>query len=115
MRRAGRSKGQSVSSPSIEDDEKAGKLRQRDQNRAMQVVLFLGILSLIFLVAIVKLHHTPHKRSMRHGYKATMETQKTFLPPNSIYRLSAENGSGTPTSLVQYAGMVSLVVNVASL
>jgi hypothetical protein len=114
-RRAGNKKDQKVSLPSIEDDEKGNKLRKRDQNRATQVAVFLGILSLIFLVATVKLHHTPHKRSVRLGTKVTMETQKTHLPPNSIYRLSAKNGSGTQTPLEQYAGMVSLVVNVASL
>jgi hypothetical protein len=82
----------------------------------VQMVLFLGILSVVFLVAIVKLHHTPHKRSMRHGFnKNIVETQMTHLPPNSIYRLSVENSSGKQESLAQYAGMVSLVVNVASL
>ena len=110
------SRDQTVSSPFVEDDEKAGKLRQRDQNRAVQVMLFLGILSVIFLVAIVKLHHTPNKRSMRHGFnKNVVQSQKTPLPPNSIYRLSVENSSGKQESLEQFVGMVSLVVNVASL
>lgn len=110
------SRDQTVSSPFVEDNEKAGKLRQRDQNRAVHVMLFLAIMSVIFLVAIVKLHHTPNKRSMRHGFNNNIvQSQKTHLPPNSIYRLSVENSSGKQESLEQYAGMVSLVVNVASL
>jgi hypothetical protein len=79
MRRGGSNMNQIVSSPSsIEQaDEKAVKLRERDQNRCMQIVLFLGILSLVFVVIVVKLHHTPNKRSIRHGYnKATTMVMK---------------------------------------
>jgi hypothetical protein len=90
MRRAGSNRDQIVPSPSIEADEKADKLRQRDQNRFLQVVLFLGILSLIFLVGIVKLHHTPGKRAMRHGYKATMVKQTTIESDEAITNSSAK-------------------------
>lgn len=35
------------------------------------------------------------------------------LPLNSIYRLTVPDIQGTPTSLLQFSGMISLVVNVA--
>ena len=39
----------------------------------------------------------------------------TFLPPNSIYKLSVEDATGQEVSLEKYAGIVTLVVNVACL
>jgi len=119
MRRAVSSTGgkESPSSPTFNDDEKAGKLRQRQESRVVKAFFFLGLLVLVFLVAIVKLHHTPKYRSVgvrrRHSQEAVAQ-KHNLLPLQSIYRLSVENKDGQQESLEQYAGMVSLVVNVAS-
>ena len=115
---------ESLSPPSpatIMDDEKAGKLRQRNESRVVKALLLLGLLVFIFLVAIVKLHHTPKYRSVsvrRRPLPIQSEqssAQHNTLPLSSIYRLSVENKDGNLESLQPYAGMVSLVVNVASL
>ena len=45
-----------------DSNEKAGKLRQRHESRLVRVVFFLGILSFIFVVAIVKLNHSPRNK-----------------------------------------------------
>lgn len=103
-------------------DEKTQKLQKRNESRLVRVFLFLGMLCFIFLVAIVKLHHTPdHKKyrsaSVRRRHQDQQQQQDhdaSLLPLNSIYRLEVENNTGKQESLAQYAGMVSLVVNVAS-
>jgi len=101
--------------------EKEEKLKDRESKRIMKVFLFLGALSLIFVVAIVKMRHSKYTpRSLRVQENIHSKTEKgshretTFLPPNSIYRLKVKDYHGALTSLEKYAGMVSLVVNVAS-
>lgn len=116
-----------ASTSSLDLDEKAGKLRQRDESRLMRVFLFLGMLCFVFLVAIVKLHHIPSQKKYRSVSVRRRKDEKQVkqqqqqhdsnlltLPLNSIYRLEVENNQGQQESLSQYAGMVSLVVNVAS-
>jgi glutathione peroxidase len=102
-----------------EDGEKQGKLKRSAEQRMTSVLGFLGILCLVFLVAIVKLKHSPHgPRALRHKAEAAAlavhHGEDTTLPPNSIYRLMVEDGTGSPIKLTPYSGMVSLVVNVAS-
>lgn len=111
-----------TASSNADDDEKDGKLRHHDHNRILQVGGYLGFLSLIFIVAIVKLRHNPsYKRSIRRGsslagVNITQQESSSLarVPVNSIYRLSVETASGELEPLQKYAGMVSLVVNVAS-
>jgi hypothetical protein len=102
-----------------EDGEKQGKLKKRSAEQRMTVFGFLGVLCLVFLVAIVKLKHSPHgPRALRHKAEEAAllvhHGEDTTLPPNSIYRLMVEDGTGSPIKLTPYSGMVSLVVNVAS-
>lgn len=118
MRRTMSSKEENSSVSTLDnDDEKAGKLRKRDESRVSRAMLYLGLLSFVFIVAIVKLHHT-----RRHGvnirrrrqYDAQKAHDNNLLPFNSIYRLSVEDKDGLFVTLSPYSGMVSLVVNVAS-
>jgi hypothetical protein len=100
-----------------EDGEKQGKLKRFDQQRMTSVFVFLAVLCLVFLAAIVKLKHSRYSpRSLRHKPASIVQNQHgelTSLPPNSIYRLEIQDGLGSPFTL-DYSGMVSLVVNVAS-
>lgn len=108
--------------------EKGGKIRRRQKSKLQNGLLFLGIMSLIILVAMVKLRHNEkHNSSLRSRAlnKRGMESHdlglvppqhgSTFLPPNSIYKLSVEDATGQEVSLEKYAGIVTLVVNVACL
>lgn len=104
------------------DGEKQEKLRRKEQQRMNSVFGFLGVLCLVFVVAIVKLKHSPYSsppRALRHKIEAFGQAhhqplQSTALPPHSIYRLETQDGRGLTHKLDQYSGLVSLVVNVAS-
>jgi uncharacterized membrane protein len=114
------SRGESVD----EDEQKGGKKKQLEQKRMSNVIIFLGFFSIVFLCAMIKLKHSAARytpRSLRNpakhsepGSKKVVYPSQSFLPPNSIYRLSIEDGKGHLTSLEKYTGMVTLVVNVAS-
>mmetsp|Transcript_29166 Transcript_29166/g.44097 ORF Transcript_29166/g.44097 Transcript_29166/m.44097 type:complete len:126 (-) Transcript_29166:505-882(-) len=99
--------------------EKEEKLQRSHQQRTSIVFSFLGVLAFFFLVAIVKIKHSPYGpnalRSHRKQQQDSVSSHNNniMLPPNSIYRLSVEDGQGSPLSLEKFAGMVSLVVNVA--
>jgi hypothetical protein len=108
--------------------EKGGKIRRRQKSQFQNACLFLGIMSLISLVSIVKLRHSgKHNSSLRSRALNKQGIQShdlqlippqhgsTFLPPNSIYKLSVEDATGKEVSLEKYAGIVTLVVNVACL
>lgn len=107
-----------------EDEQKGGKKKQLEQKRMSNVIVFLGFFSIVFLCAVIKLKHSAARntfRSLRNpaknsepGGKKVVYPSQSFLPPNSIYRLSVEDGKGQLTSLEKYTGMVTLVVNVAS-
>ena len=111
----------SVARVNIDDDERKGrKFEQMKQKQLANVLLLFGFFCLVFLAAIVKLKHLSRyaPRSLRKT-RPVLERKvhpyaSPFLPPNSIYRLSVEDGHGQPTLLDKYAGMVTLVVNVAS-
>eukprot|EP00980_Cylindrotheca_fusiformis_P029907 scaffold24027_cov132-Cylindrotheca_fusiformis.AAC.2 len=114
-----------------EDDDKGGKLRRRRQSQARSIGACLGLFCFLLLVLMVKMNHhdkyTPSKlrRHNRHSdpvAAAALEAKGvgevvggTFLPPDSIYRLSVPDMSGNLVSLEKYSGMVSLIVNVACL
>ena len=107
-----------------EDDRKGEKFKRVEQKRMSNVLIFLGFFSLVFLAAIIKVKHninryTPRSLRKSSGKQSDLVSPKvypapSFLPPNSIYRLSVEDGQGKMMSLEKYAGMVTLVVNVAS-
>jgi hypothetical protein len=113
-----------------EDDDKGGK-RRRKQSRARSAAAFFAILGFLFLVVMVKLNHQqkyipPKLRSAARAYSRALKnhppdssltgnTADTFLPPNSIYKLSVPDLSGSLVSLEKFYGMVTLVVNVACL
>jgi glutathione peroxidase len=109
--------------------EKGGKIRRQQKSQFQNALLFLGIMSLIFLVTIVKLRHgtKTHNSLLRSRVLNKQgigsldldlvppQHGSTFLPPNSIYKLSVEDATGQEVSLEKYAGIVTLVVNVACL
>lgn len=107
-----------------DDGEKEGKLKNMESQRMKNVFIFLGALCLVFVLAVVSLNPSGSLYSptflRQKDEKSSSGSNKhhrrttTFLPPNSIYRLSAEDGKGKMTSLEKYAGKVSLIVNVAS-
>lgn len=130
-------KGQSgEKSSNREDGEKVGKIRRQQESRLLSALAFLAILCFTFLVAIVKLRHNTQTspRSSSHSSLSQLRSRKTsdidnsielqppshqhdnlLLPPHSIYKLSVPDANGNPTSLEKFAGMVTLIVNVACL
>ena len=115
----------SPTEPNMDEDERKGeKFKRVEQKRMSNVLVFLGFFSLIFLAAIIKVKHNINRYTPRSLRKSSGKNSdqvgpkvypsSTFLPPNSIYRLSVENGKGQMMSLEKFAGMVTLVVNVAS-
>ena len=104
--------------PTDEDGEKQGKLKRSDKKQLTNVFIFLGILCTVFLLAILKLKHSPQNtlRALRHTSSFPnhiKQGETTSLPPNSIYRVEVQGELGVPFKLNQFAGMVALVVNVA--
>jgi hypothetical protein len=102
-----------------EDDEKDSKVQRIEEKRLMKVFTFLGILSIIFLVAITRVRHNRYEfparmRNSRHLKHIENNQKGVALPSDSIYLLSVADSNGVDTRLSIYAGMVSLVVNVAS-
>lgn len=110
---------EAADSGGLDPGEKDGKQRLDERRQTTIALLFMGVLSFMFLVAIVKTKHNKYRgraglRSSREDYAGRDLSPATFLPPNSIYRLSVMDGEGEMTSLQKYAGQISLVVNVAS-
>lgn len=105
--------------PPDEDDEKQGKLKRSDKKRLTIVFVGLGILCTVFLVAVFKLKRFPQNSLRALRQKSSFRNQfqpgeATSLPPNSIYRVEVQGALGSlPFKMNQFAGMVSLVVNVA--
>jgi hypothetical protein len=111
-----------------EDGEKGSKIRRRQHSQFHRILLFLGLGLMLSLVVMVKFRHknkyTPSKlrsssRSLnqRESHESSVELMDagSFLPPNSIYKLSVEDNLGKMLSLEKYHGMVTLIVNVACL
>lgn len=102
---------------SYDEDEKAAKLIRRARAKYMNMLLATGLVLTVLSVMMVKVHHSPkmrggHQRQPYHHRGATLR-DVALLPPDSIYRLTVENAHGALTSLMEYAGRVTLVVNTA--
>lgn len=109
--------------------EKTRKIQRQEESRTKNALVFLGIMTLLFVAAMVRIrHHNPesstssslrsHKR--RHASESLALDQldlhhKPFVPPDSIYSLSVKDITGGMVSLDKFQGMVTLVVNVACL
>jgi len=96
--------------------EKEEKLERSNKQRLSFVFSFLGTLAFLFLVSFVKMKHSPYGPNAvrsRREQKGLSQNSNMVLPPNSIYRLTVQDSRGSPLSLERFAGMVSLVVNVA--
>lgn len=119
-----------------EDGEKSSKIQRQQESRTKNAMVFLGIFSLIFVVAMVKLRHNhavksvtreaSSLRSLRNANRRAEESvaleevtrgeqHAAFIPPHSIYSLSVEDITGSMVSLEKFHGLVTLVVNVACL
>lgn len=57
-------------------------------------------------------HHQHHHEADVQSASSSM-SQESLLPPDSIYRSTIADIHGVPQHLSQYAGYVSLIVNVA--
>lgn len=104
----------------VDEDEAKGRKFEREQaKRSSILVMCFGLFGIMFLAAIIKVKHGVTKYTPRSLRQVDKKIQKdfppsSFLPPNSIYRLSVEGGNGQRISLEKFVGMVTLVVNVAS-
>lgn len=107
------------------DGEKDGKIamQRRQQSKLKLLLMVLGIIAILSLVVMVKLRHAQkyapklRKRSLHKGKSEELKLVDpgSFIPPNSIYKLSVDDLFGNAVSLEKYYGMVTLVVNVACL
>jgi hypothetical protein len=61
---------------------------------------------------IMKHHHHDAKSSASTNHRHALP-QQNLLPPDSIYRSTVTDIHGSPQNLIQYAGSISLIVNVA--
>jgi hypothetical protein len=129
------------SNPSVErkarskragDGEKGSKIKKQQESRTRNALVFLGIMSLFFVAAMVKLRHNPSVSKSHHKLgslrsnkipqkevvaleEVTRGQKAVFIPPNSIYSLDVSNLTGNMVSLNKFHGMVTLIVNVACL
>lgn len=103
----------------VDEDEKAAKLIRRARARYLNMLLAAGLVLTFLSVMIVKMHHSPKMRgALRQQEQAAASRHVllkdvAMLPKDSIYRLNVENEQGELTSLMEYTGMVTLVVNTA--
>ena len=109
--------------------EQTRKIKRQEESRTTNALVFLGIMTLFFLAAMVKIrHHDPDSASSslrshqkrRHAAKEDTLKEidfhhKPFVPPDSIYSLTVPDITGSLVSLDKFRGMVTLVVNVACL
>lgn len=108
---------------SPDDEGKHRKVQRQQESRTKNALVFLGIMSMIFLTAMVKLRHNhdiPKSigslRSAKRQDSVALELHSApFIPPSSIYSLSVEDITGQMVSLKNFHGMVTLIVNVACL
>lgn len=130
------STGSSTSLDSSDASEKDGKIRRQERSQLLNGLVFLGIMSVVFLVAIVKSRHNQnsplsnrlrstgarrHPHEVLDGAAAQQleivppHNNQLFLPPHSIYKLSIPDANDQLVLLEKFAGLVTLVVNVACL
>ena len=103
----------------FDEDEKAAKLIRRARAKYMNMLLAAGLVLTVLSVMIVKMHHSPKMRGayrnkqLNDRQKGVSLKDAALLPKDSIYRLNVENQEGKLTSLMEYTGLVTLVVNTA--
>ena len=113
----------------FDDDEKAAKLLRRAHTKHLNMLLATGLILTVLSLMTIKAHHSLKLRgaalqqhpSNRHDQQHQQQQRRNEvdvvasarLPIDSIYRLQVENEHGALTSLLEYAGMVTLVVNTA--
>jgi hypothetical protein len=131
--------GSATSLDSGDAGEKGGKIRRQERSQLLNGLVFLGIMSVVFLVAIVKSRHnrnSPFSNRLRSSGDRRLprevsegggnagqqqleimppDNNQLFLPPHSIYKLSIPDATDQLISLEKFAGLVTLVVNVACL
>jgi len=113
---------------------KARKIKLQEESKTKNALVFLAVMTLIFIAAMVKLRHNHDVPKLRHfGQQKKLlrsnglvkkeipssiaelshVTKEVFIPPHSLYRLSVPDITGTTVALEKFYGMVTLVVNVA--
>ena len=103
---------------------KAGSEKKESGNR-IRIILMVGALCSIIVFAMLQFRgQTKASSSLRSRGIQQMDVDfpswnvphgGIMIPPNSIYRLSVEDANGKMVSLQRFAGLVTLVVNVACL
>ena len=105
---------------------KKGKQKYQKRGSTLLIAIACGVISLITLIYVAKQfsymtkHHVNSSLSIHHDTKTAQSEndrnnnhQNLHLPPDSIYRTELTDIYNKPQSLLQYAGSISLVVNVA--
>ena len=129
-------------STSNDDNELSEKLRKgkaRRHSRTNQIIVAaicsLAVLGTLIYVAslvnsnvasnllqfgnsakIAAIHNMKKRKSNHHHHDAIKSNsliQQNLLPPDSIYRSTMTDIHGTSRNLIQYAGSIALIVNVA--
>ena len=122
---------------SANDDDTAGKIHKKSKQQPRQkggssilIAIVSGIIALGTLYYIANKfsymtkHHVNSSLSIHHGGgEKKIENEEPNndhhhhshlqLPPDSIYRTKITDIHDTPQSLLQYAGSISLIINVA--
>jgi len=108
--------------------EKTNKIHKEEESRTRTALIFLGVMSLLFVAAMVKLRHNHDiPKSRNFGKLRSLGISKVsdalesvshineseFIPPNSLYQLSVSDITGATVSLSKFFGSVTLIVNVA--
>ena len=109
-------------------NEKTKKIRREEESRTRTALRFLGVMSLLFVAAMVKLRHNHDMPKSRHFGKLRSHgiskvsralenvpdiKNAEFIPLSSLYQLSVSDITGSTVSLSRYFGLVTLIVNVA--
>lgn len=106
------------------DNEKGSKMKQQKESQTKAIFFCLGIISLLGLIAKVKVNHLHKftaKRLRKRSHALAGQNEKSidipgaidFLPPHSIYKQEVEDIYGEMINFSKFQGMVTLVVNVA--
>jgi hypothetical protein len=109
-------------------DEKRRKLERQDESRTRNALIFLAVMSILFVAAMINLRHNhgmpksldsgrlrPKRLSERSlaQQESSHSDKAAFITPHSLYGLSVMDITGKMVSLEKFNGMVTLIVNVA--
>jgi len=124
-----RRKGPSgTSHQSVDDNEKGGKVKRQSQEKTKSTILVLVVFLILGFCALKVfpdstdfdplgpggLRSKARSLLKRRGTGESLLKHPSLLPPDSVYNLKVDDCEGNKVDLEQFAGSVSLIVNVAS-